>query len=151
LITALTVQDSRDVRAVRAIDGDLIERQLAVLAADADIRAIKIGLLGDAAQVALVATWIDRLRVPVVLDPVLRAGGGTELAGNPLQQAITRELMPRVTLATPNAAEARRLAALPVDAPAEQAGAALIAAGCANVLVTGGDEAASEVINTWHR
>lgn len=151
VITALTVQDSRDVRTVRPVETALIGDQLETLAADADIRAIKIGLLGDAAQVALVAAWIERLRVPAVLDPVLRAGGGSELAGRGLQDALARDLLPRVTLATPNAAEARRLAKLPGDAAADRAGAALIATGCANVLVTGGDEASGEVINTWHR
>jgi hydroxymethylpyrimidine/phosphomethylpyrimidine kinase len=154
VITALTVQDSRNVSAVHPVDVALIERQLQTLANDARIVAIKIGLLGDAAQVVLVAGWIDRLRVPVVLDPVLRAGGGTELAGEALQSAIARELLPRVTLATPNAAEARRLAGLPVDAAADRAGVALLTAGCPNVLVTGGDEtsdATASVINTWHR
>jgi hydroxymethylpyrimidine/phosphomethylpyrimidine kinase len=155
VITALTVQDSRDVRAVRPVEIELLERQLEALATDADIRAIKIGLLGNAAQADLVARWIDRLRVPCVLDPVLRAGGGTELAGSPLQQAIAQMLLPRVTLATPNAAEARRLAGMPIDAPADRAGTALVAAGCANVLVTGGDEPARDgpavVVNTWHR
>lgn len=154
IITALTVQDSRDVRAVQAVDTGLIERQLDALAADAEIAAIKIGLLGDATQVALVATWIDRLRVPVVLDPVLRAGGGAELACSALKDAIARELLPRATLATPNAAEARRLAGLDCDAPADRAGVALLAKGCANVLVTGGDEPGGDratVINTWHR
>ena len=154
IITALTVQDSGNVHLVRSVDPDLIERQLQVLVADADIHAIKIGLLGDAALVPLLASWIDRLGVPAVLDPVLRAGGGAELAGSRLQEAIVRDLLPRVTLATPNAAEARRLAGLPAGAPADPAGAALIAGGCANVLVTGGDEVTNDipaVVNTWHR
>jgi hydroxymethylpyrimidine/phosphomethylpyrimidine kinase len=136
---------------VRAVDSAFLGSQLEALAADCDIRAIKIGLLGEPAQVALLASWIDRLAVPVVLDPVLRAGGGTDLAGTALQAALAAELLPRVTLMTPNAAEARRLASLPPGAPVDLAGAALLAAGCANVLVTGGDEAADEVVNTWHR
>lgn len=154
IITALTVQDSRNVSAVQAIETALIQRQLEALAADARIGAIKIGLLGDPAQVALVASWIDRLRVPAVLDPVLRAGGGTELAGAALQDALARDLLPRVTLATPNAVEARRLAGLAADAPLDRAGTALLARGCANVLITGGDETdedRAKVINTWHR
>lgn len=151
VITALTVQDTRDVQAVRPVEAEWIERQLALLAADVHIGAIKLGLLGDVAQVRLLAAWIDRLRVPVVLDPVLRAGGGAALVGGSLQEAIARELLPRVTLATPNAAETRCLAGLAADAPADAAGAALVAAGCAGVLVTGGDEAGPEVVNTWHR
>ncbi|MGH8517735.1 MAG: bifunctional hydroxymethylpyrimidine kinase/phosphomethylpyrimidine kinase, partial [Panacagrimonas sp.] len=154
IITALTVQDSRNVQVVRTVDPDLVERQIATLAADADIRAIKIGLLGDVALVPVIAAWIGRLGVPVVLDPVLRAGGGTELAGSRLQDAIARELMPRATLATPNAAEARRLADMPSGVSTDLAGAALVASGCANVLITGGDESTGEtslVVNAWHR
>lgn len=149
VITALTVQDSRNVARVQAIDTGLLGEQLESLVVDCDIRAIKIGLLGAPAQVPLLAALIDRLRVPVVFDPVLRAGGGAALAGPALEDAILDTLLPRVSLLTPNAAEARRLAhgAQALEACAR----VLLARGVAGVLVTGGDEPGAEVVNTWHR
>lgn len=148
LITAHTVQDSRNVKRVVAVDGALLREQAATLLADVDVAAVKIGLLGAPEQAALIAEVIDRLGRPVVLDPVLRAGGGADLASNDLIAGMKRELLPRTEVLTPNAAEARRLAGLD---DLEACGAALIALGARHVLVTGGDEAGEAVVNRWHR
>src|SRR5687767_4867279 len=93
LITAHTVQDSANVTAVRAADIDLLREQAAVLLTDVKVSAIKIGLLGDAGQVGLIVELIERTGTPVVLDPVLRAGGGAELASAALIDALRRQLL----------------------------------------------------------
>lgn len=149
VITALTVQDTRNVRRVAPVPVTLMVEQIEALLADGAIAALKIGLLGAVDQIAPLASLAARLRVPVVLDPVLRAGGGAELAESGLQQALLDVLLPRVSLLTPNAAEARRLA--PQAATLEQAARALLASGCGGVLITGGDEPDGAVINTLHR
>jgi len=149
VITALTVQDSRNVARVQAVDATLFAEQIERLLADSDIRAIKLGLLGDIAQIAVIAATIRRLRVPVVCDPVLRAGGGSDLAATATIAALREQLFPLVDLLTPNAAEARRLA--PDAADPAAAAATLWAAGCRQVLVTGGDEPGDEVCNLWRR
>jgi len=149
LITAHTVQDSSNVTKVRAADLALLREQAAVLLADVKVSAIKIGLLGDAAQVGFIVELIERTGAPVVLDPVLRAGGGTELASSSLIDELKRALVPRVDVLTPNAAEARRLASGSRDLDA--AGAALLALGAQNVLITGGDEPGETVVNRWYR
>ncbi len=151
VITALTVQDSRNVQRVEAVSVDLLAEQVDRLVADCDIRVLKIGLLAEVAAVSFLVELIDRLRVPVVLDPVLRAGGGRELAGASLEAAIREQLVPRASLLTPNAAEARRLAALAPGAPLEDCAQALLRRGCVNLLVTGGDEPGDEVVDTWYR
>ena len=148
VISSLTVQDSRNVREVQPVATGLIERQLEQLLDDSCIAAIKIGLLGDASQISAIVRVIERCRVPVVLDPVLRAGGGADLAGGAVQRALVEQLMPRVTLSTPNAAEARRLAG---TEDLESAAAKLLALGCGNLLITGGDEPTPGwVHNRWH-
>jgi hydroxymethylpyrimidine/phosphomethylpyrimidine kinase len=146
LATCLTVQDSRDVARVVAVEPALLEQQLEVLLADMRPQAIKLGLLGDAAQLPLIVRTIRRCAVPVVCDPVLRAGGGALLHGDDTLAALRRELLARVTVLTPNAAEARRLC--PEAADLDACGAALLAAGCARVLITGGDEPGAEVLNS---
>jgi len=152
LITAHTVQDTRDVMAVRAPDLALLREQAAVLLADAPVKAIKVGLLGAAEQVAFIVELIGRTGAPAVVDPVLRAGGGADLASGALIEALKRAL-PHVAVLTPNAAEARRLA--PEARDLDAAGAALVALGARNVLITGGDEPANDqgdaVINRWYR
>jgi hydroxymethylpyrimidine/phosphomethylpyrimidine kinase len=146
-LTANTVQDTRDVRRVVATAPILLAQQIEVLCADGPVAAVKIGLLGDAGQVPVIAETLRALRVPVVLDPVLRAGGGGNLVGAQLQAAMA-ELFALTTVLTPNAAEARRLAAGSADL--EAAAAALLDGGCGNVLITGGDEPGARVVNSWY-
>lgn len=145
-ITALTVQDSRDVRRLIATDPALLDEQLAVLLADVRPDAVKLGLLGNPAQLPVIVRHLARLAVPVVCDPVLRAGGGTDLVAAGFPAALRALLLPQVTVLTPNAAEARRLVP---DAAGDLAACAtaLLADGCQRVLITGGDEAAPTVVN----
>lgn len=148
IITAHTVQDTTNVLRVTPVAPALITQQIEALTNDCEIDAIKIGLLGDAEQIPPLVQWIRRLQKPVVLDPVLRAGGGSNLASAALIAALMEQLLPCVSLLTPNTAEARRLAP-GKDTPA-QCAEHLLSAGCPNILMTGGDEAGPSVINTWH-
>jgi hydroxymethylpyrimidine/phosphomethylpyrimidine kinase len=146
VLTALTVQDTHNVRRVQPVAADFLQEALSTLLADCRVDAIKIGLIGDAMQVPVLAAAIAKSGVPVVLDPVLRAGGGKDLASMALKAAMKSALMPMVSLLTPNAAEARLLTGLEDLA---EAGAALLAMGAANVLITGGDEQGEMVCNHW--
>ncbi|MEY4195429.1 MAG: hypothetical protein RLZZ226_1797 [Pseudomonadota bacterium] len=150
VITCLTVQDSVNVRRLIAQNRDDFSMQAHTLLADLPVAVFKIGLLGDAMIAEAVADVLETYpAVPVVLDPILAAGGGQALAGERLLAVIRTRLIPRTTLLTPNTPEAFRLTGL--NDP-EQAGQALLAAGCAHVLLTGTHETAAEgqaVINRW--
>lgn len=148
-ITAHTVQDTRDVSRCIAADPVLLREQIDCVLSDSKIDAIKIGLLGDAGQIDLLLDIARRVRVPVVLDPVLRAGGGSALASAPLIERMRKELLQQVEVLTPNAAEAKRL--VPEAASLEEAAAALLALGARHVLVTCGDEPGDPVVNHWFR
>ena len=148
-VTSLTVQDTRNVHRVVPTAPSLLAQQLDAVLDDCPVHAIKIGLIGDAAQVPAIVEAIRRAQVPVILDPVLRAGGGASLSGAETAAAMVEWLLPLAEIITPNAAEARRLA--PGSTSLEACGAALVAQGCANVLITGGDEPTDDVVNVWHR
>jgi hydroxymethylpyrimidine/phosphomethylpyrimidine kinase len=148
VVSALTVQTTANVQTSTPVDADLLDRQIEALRSDCPIHAVKIGLLGSSAQIAVLRRHLDELRVPVVCDPVLRAGGGTELADAALTAALRERLLPSVTMLTPNAAEARRL--VPAADSLDACAAALLAAGCGNVLVTGGDEPGPAVVDFWY-
>jgi hydroxymethylpyrimidine/phosphomethylpyrimidine kinase len=110
VVTALTVQDTRDVQRVEPVDPGLVEAQARTVLADLPVAAFKIGLLGSAGVAETVAAVLrDHPQHPVVLDPITAAGGGTPLAGAALVTAM-RGLLQRTTLVTPNSVEARRLA-----------------------------------------
>ncbi|MDO9158793.1 MAG: bifunctional hydroxymethylpyrimidine kinase/phosphomethylpyrimidine kinase, partial [Burkholderiaceae bacterium] len=117
VVATVTAQNSVAVTRVEAVSPELLDAQLAALAADMPPAAIKTGLLGNPEQVAVVARWVDQLRLhhpslPLVVDPVLRASTGHDLATDALCQAIRLLLLPRATLVTPNRAEAKRLLGL---------------------------------------
>ncbi|OAI18612.1 MULTISPECIES: bifunctional hydroxymethylpyrimidine kinase/phosphomethylpyrimidine kinase [Methylomonas] len=145
IITALTEQDSRNVKKVLPQRPQDVVNQAQTLLEDFQVAAIKIGLLGSAEIAVAVADVIRQAgKVPVVLDPVLAAGGGTDLAGRELITAIVEHLLPLSTLATPNSIEARRLAGVD-DLTA--CGATLRQFGAEHVLITGTHEDSALVHN----
>ncbi len=149
VVATVTAQNSVAVTRVEAVSAELLDAQLAALAADMPPAAIKTGLLGNAEQVAVVARWVDQLRqqhpgLPLVVDPVLRASTGRDLATDPLCQALRDLLLPRATLITPNRAEAARLLGLAEPPAAPQVPALALALqqlGARSVAITGGDAA----------
>lgn len=149
VITALTVQDCHDVQQLEAVDATLIHRQINTLMADLPIAAIKLGLLGSADQVTVIAELAAQLSVPLVLDPVLRAGGGQPLVDEALCDALRAQLLGQVTIATPNLREARALLELPAGSDAASCARHWQQAGCEQVLVTGGDEETADVANYY--
>jgi hydroxymethylpyrimidine/phosphomethylpyrimidine kinase len=149
VITAHTVQDSGNVYRVAPVAPAFLREQIDRLLADCHIAAIKLGLLGDVGQLPVIVDTIRRAGVPVICDPVLRAGGGADLAGDGVLAGLRDMLLPYVDLLTPNGAEARRLA--PHSTSIEHAADALAMAGCRQVLVTGGDEPGETVCNLWRR
>jgi hydroxymethylpyrimidine/phosphomethylpyrimidine kinase len=110
------------------------------------VSAFKIGLLGAVETVEAVHTILmDYPDIPVVLDPVLISGGGSNLADDSIVEAMVNLLFPLTTLITPNSTEARLLApeADTLDACAQ----VLQELGCTYVLITGTHENSPEVIN----
>jgi hydroxymethylpyrimidine/phosphomethylpyrimidine kinase len=145
VITALTEQDTRNVKKLIPQRPDDIISQADTLLADLPVKAIKIGLIGHHDTAAAIAAVLARHpRIPVVLDPVLAAGGGAELASEKLIAALTDLLLPRTTLLTPNSEEARRLTGL---TDLHDCGLALLDKGCEYVLITGTHETSPAVSN----
>ena len=91
VVAAITAQNSLTVTHVEPLAPELLDAQLAALVDDLPPAAIKTGLLGSAANVAVLARWIDRLRVrgPValVIDPVLGATTGAAFADDAVLRA----------------------------------------------------------------
>jgi hydroxymethylpyrimidine/phosphomethylpyrimidine kinase len=140
-VTALTVQDTCNVSAFRVLDRDWVLAQANAVIADLPIAAIKLGMLGSTEMVETARQIIQQLRaqqpdLPVVLDPVLRAGGGGTLGSDEVARAMRERLLPLASIATPNLPEARILADLPNGSADECA--ALLRADCQQLLITGG-------------
>ncbi|MDD1622099.1 MAG: hydroxymethylpyrimidine/phosphomethylpyrimidine kinase [Methylococcaceae bacterium] len=145
VITALTEQDSHNVKKlIPQRPGDIIS-QAETLLADFSVAAIKIGLIGHHETAKAIQQILrDHPAIPVVLDPVLAAGGGTALADRQLLDAIIEGLLPLTTVLTPNSQEARQLAN---QDDLADCGRSLQAKGAEFVLITGTHETSDLVHN----
>ena len=141
-ITAITEQNTVGVNGVLPIPADVIVGQVRAVADDIGVDAVKIGMLGTAATIAAVLDALDLLPgVPAVLDPVMVSESGAALLDEGAQGALIDDLLPRVTVVTPNVPEALVLAGGGDEV--EAIAKAVLALGPGAVVVTGGhrDEA----------
>lgn len=140
-ITAITAQNTRGVFGVTSVPPEMVTAQIAAVLDDIPPDAIKIGMLGDAATVEAVAAALAGYEGPVVLDPVMVAKSGDALLDDAAISALTRRLIPRAAILTPNLPEAARLLGVsPASSPAEivAQGRALLDLGPGAVLMKGG-------------
>ncbi|HEV2722370.1 MAG TPA: bifunctional hydroxymethylpyrimidine kinase/phosphomethylpyrimidine kinase, partial [Thermoanaerobaculia bacterium] len=102
--TAITIQNTQGVHGVHLVDAETLHKQLDAVFSDArSLGAVKIGMLGGAAQARAVADALRRWKPRnVVLDPVLASTAGVPLLDDP--EALD-ELIPLCDLVTPNAHE----------------------------------------------
>ncbi len=108
-ITALTAQNTREVRAVHVVPPDMVSAQIATIRDDLPIGAVKIGMLANAEIADAVADALAGLEVPVVLDPVLVAKSGAHLLDPAAEATLRARVVPLATLVTPNLPEAEVL------------------------------------------
>lgn len=148
VITALVAQNTRGVQSVYNIDPAFVAAQLDSVFSDLRIDSTKIGMLANADIVQAVAERLRHYQPSfVVLDTVMLAKSGDPLLAPEAVDSIRRELLPLVSIITPNLPEA---AALLACAPAEnerqmrEQGRALLAMGCQAVLMKGGHLSESE-------
>ena len=141
VIASLTAQNTTGVRGVFSPPASFLAEQLAAISDDIAVDAVKIGMLGSAANIAVVRDWLATHRPPfVVLDPVMVATSGDRLL-DPDAESALRALLESADLLTPNVAE---LAVLVGDEPARDLdgaiaqGKALASTTGAQVLVKGG-------------
>ncbi|MBP0049787.1 bifunctional hydroxymethylpyrimidine kinase/phosphomethylpyrimidine kinase [Marinobacterium sp. AK62] len=142
VITALTAQNTREVRAIHDVPAAFIADQLNTLLDDIRVDAVKIGMLSRPETIRTVASVLKRRGLGnIVLDPVMVAKSGDKLLAHDSVDALRRELLPLASLITPNLPEAAVLldtheARTPdeMQAQAEQ----LLALGPQAVLIKGG-------------
>lgn len=104
-ITAITAQNSHGVQAIDAVDANLVGTQIDSCLSDIGADAVKIGMLGSPEIVNAVADRLKDLTIPIVLDPVMVATSGAELAAGETIAAMRKRLFPLAILLTPNLPE----------------------------------------------
>jgi hydroxymethylpyrimidine/phosphomethylpyrimidine kinase len=140
-ITALTVQNTQTVEDVQNTPSATLRAQLEVLAKDSEIAAVKIGMLGNRGNAAVVAEFLDAHKFAhVVHDPVMKSSTGTELLDAAGVKFIVTELLKRSSVITPNVPEAEVLTGMTIKDIADMEAAArkIVEMGARAVIVKGG-------------
>lgn len=120
--TALTYQNTGGVAGFLTVAERDVKAQLDALLDDVDVAAVKVGMLASDRLAYQVGPYLAKFKgdgVPVVFDPVIKAGAGQPLYEGVPEKAFADVILPHASLATPNNAE---LAYLVDDEPAQDHG-----------------------------
>jgi hydroxymethylpyrimidine/phosphomethylpyrimidine kinase len=157
VLTALTAQNPRGVRAVHVAPPAFVAAQLDAVFEMYGVKALKTGMLATADVIEVVAEKLAALpRVKKVIDPVMVATSGAKLLADDAAAALAERLLPLATLITPNLPEAEVLLGDAIETAADVRLAAKTLARkfrCA-ILVKGGhsaDGAAEDVLYDGRR
>jgi hydroxymethylpyrimidine/phosphomethylpyrimidine kinase len=140
-ITSITVQNTQEVEDVQNTPAATLRAQLEVLAKDSDIAAVKIGMLGNRGNAAVVAEFLDAHNFAhVVHDPVMKSSSGTELLDAAGVKFVSTELLKHASVITPNVPEAEILSGLTIKDLNDMEAAArkIVEMGARAVIVKGG-------------
>lgn len=148
-ITAMTVQSTRGVRRVEVVDPGLLADSLEELAADMEIAAVHIGMLGSGRIVKVVADFLagqaagrgGKVRLSnIVLDPILKSSSGADLLDASGTKTMVERLISLADVLTPNVDEAAALTGVQVKdlEGMKTAAGKLHEMGAAAVVITGG-------------
>jgi hydroxymethylpyrimidine/phosphomethylpyrimidine kinase len=136
--TALTVQTTKAARRFRVVEPAVVADAVQALLEEEDVRAIKIGMVGNRAVALEIAALLQaRPPLPLVVDPVLAASSGAKLFEGSASAA--REAYLRLSagaILTPNVSEAEVLLGKKLDDP--MLAGALLGEGPSAVLLKGG-------------
>jgi len=108
-ITAVTAQNTMGVQQVKVMPAELVRAQIRSVLSDTGADVIKIGMLGNAEIIDVVAEEIEEADAFVILDPVMVATSGDTLLEESAVKLLKNKLLPLADLVTPNVPEAELL------------------------------------------
>ena len=106
-LTAVTAQNTVEVRGVVALEPAFVRQQVEVVLQDFAVRAVKTGMLANGRIVGEVARMAAQGSLPqLVVDPVLVSSSGHRLMEPEGVAAYLEQLLPHALVVTPNLREA---------------------------------------------
>ncbi|PCI24686.1 MAG: bifunctional hydroxymethylpyrimidine kinase/phosphomethylpyrimidine kinase [SAR324 cluster bacterium] len=140
-ISAITVQNTQAVFSVTATASSLLKEQILHLMDDFPIGAVKIGMLAEESNIQVVIDLTSQWeKIPLVLDPVVLSSSGHALVSQAGLGLLRTRLLPRISVITPNLAEAEWLSGIEIHSKAdmERAAKQILDLGVQNVIIKGG-------------
>lgn len=141
-LTALTAQDTFGVAAIEPASPALVRRQMELFLEDIGADAVKTGMLFSAEIIRTAVGVLARHAegIPLVVDPVMAAGGGARLLQEEAVAALISDLFPLASVVTPNIPEAEIITGQRIKTPEDMRRAAerMLERGAGAVLLKGG-------------
>ena len=106
VITSITIQNTKGVYEILPLPAQVVYKQAKKLIEDFNISAIKIGMLGNSEIAQIVSKILDEINVPTVLDTIIYSKNKYPLIDERGLKVLKYELIPKVTIITPNIDEA---------------------------------------------
>ena len=118
VVTAVVAQNTQGVLKWEAVSPTLLEAQLDHLLQDITPQAVKTGLIPSAEAVEIISSRLEKLNVPIIVDPVFAPSSGDAFSDDETITAFCNLLLPIAEILTPNWIETERLLNLAIeDAP----------------------------------
>lgn len=141
VIAAVTAQNTKEVIDVQNISPDIIGKQIDAIFDDIEVDAVKIGMISEIEGIKVVSERLREYKPQnVVLDPVMVSKSGYSLMNPNSVETLIKELIPIVSVVTPNIPEAEIIANIKIETVEDMEKAAKIIynMGPKNVLIKGG-------------
>lgn len=151
-VTAITAQNTLGVHRIHPVPLEHVRAQIDAVVADLRPRALKTGMLANAALVDEVADAIEAHALDrYVMDPVMVSTSGARLLDRDAETSLLTRLVPLATLITPNLHEAAILVGEPIETVEHMRAAAkrLVELGAHAALIKGGHLEGDAVDLLW--
>jgi len=107
VLTAVTAQNTREVREFRCLPAPFISSQYSALAKEVSFAGIKVGMIGCRKNLpVLSAILAENSDIPVVVDPIFRSTSGAWLLEKKAIPSFVSKIRGRISVLTPNLLEA---------------------------------------------
>jgi hydroxymethylpyrimidine/phosphomethylpyrimidine kinase len=140
VITAITSQNTFELRNIFPIPPKIISNQLKSILSDFKLAAVKIGMTYNAEIMGEVHKKLKNAKFPIVVDPILSTGKGFSLIFNNDLEYFKEAIIPLSYLITPNLPEAEAISGVKIRSTKTLIDAAniLLDLGANNVVIKGG-------------
>ena len=139
VITAITGQNTLKFGKVEPVSVNILKNQLQLVFSDFKIDGIKIGMVYDSQIIKTIYQQLKKLKIPIVVDPVIKSTTGGELLKKSAIKDYQRYIIPLATVITPNKYEAEILSKTKINSKniPEKIAKTIQKMGAKNVSITG--------------
>ncbi len=151
VVTSVTAQNTREVRAVHDIPSDVVGEQTNAVLDDISVDSVKTGMLSNSDIIETVARKIDEWELEVVVDPVMVTKSGDQLIKDAAVEKYIDEIVHRSMVITPNIREGEKLTGERIETVEDmkETGIKLYEMGADNIVVKAGD-AGDKVVDVFY-